>query len=220
MAVDGTVSNRQMSAISPPTRPTLPPPLTPGLLLGTRDEDSKKIYWLLTSGVSFDTLYRSARGDSGANSIRYRQLVALKDVEYDAPNPMAALEGLGYRATAPRKAIARLLQQKPDTITLEALSEELPSVGTATVFRTIKLLLEAGLVCKLATIDGSQMYSLCRIGHHQHSVCVQCGAVEEFRAAAVQRLISATGAEVPGEVIDHRFELYVVCGSCPFHGGK
>ena len=134
---------------------------------------------------------------------------------------MAVLEGLGYRATAPRKAIAKLLEQKHDTFTLEALSEELPSVGRATVFRTIKLLLEAGVVCKLATIDGSQRYSLCRVDHHHHhSVCIQCGAVEELRAMAVERLISAIGAEVPGEVIDHRIELYVVCDSCPSHGSK
>lgn len=134
-------------------------------------------------------------------------------------NLVAVLEGLGYRATAPRKAIAKLLEQKKDSFTAEALSDELPSVGRATVFRTIKLLMEAGAVCKLATIDGSQVYSLCRVGHHHHhSVCIQCGAVEEFRAAAVERLISAISAEVPGEVIDHRIELYVVCGLCPSHG--
>ena len=136
-------------------------------------------------------------------------------------NLMAVLEELGYRATAPRKAIVRLLEQKHDSFTLEALSEELPSVGRATVFRTIKLLLEAGAVCKLATIDGSQMYSLCRVGHHHHhSVCIQCGAVEEFRAASVEQLISAISAEIPGEIIDHRIELYVVCGYCPSAGGR
>ena len=130
-------------------------------------------------------------------------------------NLIAVLEGLGYRATAPRKAIAELLDQKRDSFTAEALSEELPTVGRATVFRTIKLLLDAGEVCKLATKDGSQVYSLCRVGHHHHhSVCILCGAVEEFRAAAVERLISAISDEVPGEVIDHRIELYVVCGFC------
>ena len=134
---------------------------------------------------------------------------------------LAVLEGLGYRATAPRKAIAELLEQKQDSFTAEALIEELPSVGRATVFRTIKLFLEAGAVCKLATIDGSQMYSLCRVGHHHHHwVCIQCGAVEEFRASAVEQLISAIGSEIPGEVIDHRVELYVICGSCPFHGSR
>ncbi len=136
-------------------------------------------------------------------------------------NLIAVLEELGYRATAPRKAIAKLLEQKQDSFTAEALSEELPSVGRATVFRTIKLLLEAGAVCKLATIDGSQMYSLCRVGHHHHhSVCIQCGAVEEFRAAAVEQLISAIGAEIQGEVIDHRIELYLICGLCPSDKGK
>ena len=131
-------------------------------------------------------------------------------------NLVAALEELGYRATAPRKAIAKLLEQKHDCFTLEALNEELPSVGRATVYRTVKLLLEAGVVCKLATIDGSQMYSLCRVGHHHHhSVCIQCGAVEEFKAAAVEQLISAISAEIQGEVIDHRIELYLICESCP-----
>ena len=136
-------------------------------------------------------------------------------------NLMAAIEELGYRTTAPRRAIARLLDQKQDSFTLEALSEELPSVGRATVFRTVKLLLEAGAVCKLATINGSQKYRVCRIGHHHHhSVCVQCGAVEEFRTPAVEGLISAISAEYPGEVIDHRIELYVVCGLCPSDSGR
>ena len=136
-------------------------------------------------------------------------------------NLMAVLEGWAIEPLLPGKPITKLLEQKHDSFTVEALSEELPSVGRATVYRTIKLLLESGAVCKLASIDGSQMYSLCRVGHHHHhSVCIQCGAVEEFRAAAVERLISAISAEIPGEVIDHRIELYVVCDSCPFHGSR
>ena len=61
-------------------------------------------------------------------------------------NLVAVLEELDYRVTAPRKAIAKLLEQKHDSLTVEGLSEELPSVGRATVYRTIKLLLEAGAV--------------------------------------------------------------------------
>ena len=132
---------------------------------------------------------------------------------------MAVLDELGYRATVPKKAIVELLEQRQDSFTVEALSEDLPSVSRATVYRTVKLFLEAGAVCKLATIDGSQVYRLCRVGrHHHHSACIQCSVVDEFRAAAVERLISAISAEIPGEVIDHRIELYVVCGSCPSDG--
>ena len=134
------------------------------------------------------------------------------------PNPdlLAVLESGGYRATAPRRAIAGLLEQKQEGFSLEALSDELPSVGRATVYRTIKLLLEAGVVCKLAMMNGSHMYSLCGVGHHHHhTVCVECGAVEEFRVDAVERLIRDIGADIPGEIVSHRLELYVNCHACP-----
>ena len=138
------------------------------------------------------------------------------------PDLLAVLESSGYRATAPRKAIAGLLQEKHDGFTAEAISDELPSVGRATVYRTIKVLLQAGAVCKLALMDGSQLYSLCGVGHHHHhhSVCVECGVVEKFGAASIERLISAISADIPGEVIDHRFELYVNCGLCPATAGR
>ena len=137
------------------------------------------------------------------------------------PDLMAMLEGRGYRVTAPRKAITSLLAQKRDGFTSDEVSDELPSVGRATVYRTIKLLLEAGAVCRLAMMDGTQMYSLCGIGHHHHHwVCVECGAVKEVRAIAIEKLISEISADIPGEVIDHRLELYVNCGLCPATSGK
>lgn len=136
------------------------------------------------------------------------------------PNLIAALEGGGYRVTAPRRAIASLLEQKQEGFSVEALSDELPSVGRATVYRTIKLFHAAGVVCKLATINGSHMYSLCRIGHHHHhTVCVECGAVEEFRVDAVERLIRQISEDIPGEIVSHRLELYVNCGACPASAG-
>ena len=139
----------------------------------------------------------------------------------DGPDLTAVLEDQGYRLTAPRKAITELLQQKHEGFTAEALSEELPSVGRATVFRTIKLLLEAGVVCRIPKMDGSAMYSLARAGrHHHHSVCVQCGAVEEFKATTIERALRAIGAEIQGRIIGHRLELYVACDPCPSDGGK
>lgn len=128
---------------------------------------------------------------------------------------MAVLEEQGFRATAPRKAIAGLLEQKQGGFTAEELSEELPWVGRATVYRTIKLFLEAGVICKLPLLEGAHLYLLCGVGHHHHSVCVECGVVEELRVAAVERLISAVSADIPGEIVDHRLELYVNCGACP-----
>ena len=134
---------------------------------------------------------------------------------------MAVLENRGYKATAPRKAIVKLLEQKQEGFTAEALSEELPSVGRATVYRTVKLLLEAGAVCKVPMMDGARVYSLTRVGHrHYHSVCVRCGGVGEFKAATVDRLLRAIGADIPGKLVDHRIELYVTCDYCRADGGK
>ena len=107
---------------------------------------------------------------------------------------MEVLEDRGYRATAPRKTIAKLLEQKREGFTAEALSEELPSVGRATVYRTIRLFLEAGVVCKVPMMDGARVYSLTRVGQrHYHSVCVKCGGVGEFKAEVGQ------GRARPGE---------------------
>ena len=133
---------------------------------------------------------------------------------------MAILKERGSRATRPRKVIADLLEQKLGGFTIEALNEELPSVGRATVYRTVKLLLEAGVVCKLTMMDGSRVYMVSRTGHHHHHyVCVKCGAVEEFKAAAAEKLLRSIGADLPGQVLDHRIELYVNCGHCPAKSG-
>lgn len=133
-------------------------------------------------------------------------------------NLMAVLEGRGYKATAPRKAIAGLLERKQEGFTADEISDELPSVGRATVYRTIKLFLDADVLCKLPMMDGAHMYLLCGVGHHHHSVCVECGAVEELREAAVEQLIRAASADIPGEIVEHRLELYVNCGACPAAG--
>ena len=125
------------------------------------------------------------------------------------------LEEQGCRATAPRKAIVGVLDQKQGGFTAEELCDDLPWVGRATVYRTIKLFLEAGVICKLPLLEGAHLYLLCSVGHHHHSVCVECGVVEELRVAAVERLISAVSADIRGRIVEHRLELYVNCGACP-----
>ena len=137
------------------------------------------------------------------------------------PNLTTVLQDRGIRATFPRKAITRLLEQKQGGFTIESLSEELPSVGRATVYRTVKLLLEEGVICRLAMMDGSHVYSVSRAArHHHHYVCVKCGEVAEFRTAAIERLLRSVGADIPGHLVDHRIELYVACDYCPADGGK
>ncbi len=124
------------------------------------------------------------------------------------------LEDRGYRSTVPRRAIIHILEEKQEGFTAEEICNELPEVGRATIFRTIKILMEVGVICRLNLIDGAPRYSLSRIGHHHHTACVKCGNVGEFRAATVERLMRALGNSIPGEIVGHRIEVYVLCDKC------
>ncbi len=130
------------------------------------------------------------------------------------PDIMAVLEDRGYRSTAPRRAIIEVLDGKEGGFTAEEIGHELPGVGRATIFRTIKLLMKAGVICRLNLMDGAPRYSLSSIEHHHHTVCVICGNVGEFRATTVERLLRALGDDIPGNIVGHRIELYVTCDQC------
>ena len=130
------------------------------------------------------------------------------------PDIMAVLEDRGYRSTVPRRAIVRTIEEMHEGFTAEDVVRKLPAVGRATVFRTLKLFLETGIICRLNLIDGAPRYMLSRIEHHHHTVCVKCGKVGEFRAATVERLMRIIGDDLSGEIVGHRIELYVICGQC------
>ncbi len=130
------------------------------------------------------------------------------------PDIMAILEDRGYRSTVPRRAIVRVIEEMHEGFTAEDIVKRLPSVGRATVFRTLKLFLETGIICRLNLLDGAPRYMLSRVEHHHHTVCVRCGKVGEFRAATVERLMRIIGDDLSGEIVGHRIEFYVVCDQC------
>ena len=130
------------------------------------------------------------------------------------PDLMSVIEDMGYRMTQPRRDVVKLLETKPDGFGAEEIPAALPEVGRATVYRTIRLLLDIGVICKLVMRDGSTKYSLARVEHHHHLVCVRCGTVEEFLDSTIERLVRAIGAEVSGEILGHRIEFDVICKTC------
>ena len=130
------------------------------------------------------------------------------------PDLISVIEEMGFRLTQPRRDVIDVLDTKPDGFGVEEINHALPDVGRATVYRTIRLLLDAGVVCKLVMRDGSTKYSLARVEHHHHLVCVRCGTVEEFLDSTIERLVRAIGAEVSGEILGHRIEFDIICKPC------
>jgi Fe2+ or Zn2+ uptake regulation protein len=130
------------------------------------------------------------------------------------PDLLAVLEDGGYRITEPRRNVIAALGQKDEGFSAEELCGELPGVGRATVYRTIKLLQRSGVICKLAMPDGAPKYSLARVDHHHHTICVKCGTVGEFKHATIERLLRAVSQEVSGEIVGHRLEVFISCSDC------
>ena len=125
------------------------------------------------------------------------------------------IETGGRRATTSRRRLLGAMVARGDGFTAEELVAEVKGLGRATVYRTVRLLVEQGLLCKLSLLDGAPRYALStRIGHHHHLVCVRCGSVQEFRQSVIERVLMDLEATETGTVVGHRIELYVLCPSC------
>ena len=130
-------------------------------------------------------------------------------------NILAALEEHGSRMTWPRRELAAMLARRADSFSAEEIVAALPTLGRATVYRTLRLLGEAGVLCKATMPDGSPRYSLDDTHHHHHHlVCVVCGRIDEFRHPAVERMLRALKAHVGSDLVGHRLELYHRCAAC------
>lgn len=129
-------------------------------------------------------------------------------------NLLGALEDRGLRKTVARSAVISRIERASDAFTAEQLCRELPNVGRATVYRTIRHLVDAGALCKLPILYGAPMYSIARVEHHHHTICSRCGAVGEFRQPTVERVMRSLESEIEGDIIGHRMEIFITCSSC------
>jgi Fur family ferric uptake transcriptional regulator len=124
------------------------------------------------------------------------------------------LARVGHRITGPRLEVLGALRQFSGPFTVEELSAAAPGVGRATVFRTIKLLHEADVVCRMVLEDGAVRYEVSRGEHHHHLICSECGGITEFFDPAVDALIAENAASRGFELAGHSLELYGQCAAC------
>ncbi|MEO6398650.1 MAG: Fur family transcriptional regulator [Tepidiformaceae bacterium] len=127
---------------------------------------------------------------------------------------LARLEGLGHRATGSRRAVLEAISRRGSTFTVEEICEAAPEVGRATVFRTMKLLQDLDLVCRLPLGDGGVRYEVSRSPHHHHLICSRCGAVTEFSDPELDALIVANARREAFRLDGHSLELYGLCADC------
>ncbi|HEY7270407.1 MAG TPA: Fur family transcriptional regulator [Dehalococcoidia bacterium] len=124
------------------------------------------------------------------------------------------LRGQGFKITTPRYRVIEWLVAHENNFTAEELATELAEVGRATVYRTLKLLQDQDLVCKVVLGDGSVAYRMSHKVHHHHLVCLSCGATEDIGRCGVDDVIASVREVTDYDVVGHRIEIYGICPDC------
>ena len=132
--------------------------------------------------------------------------------------PQSRLERLcrenGMRMTGQRRTIARVLSEANDHPDVEEVhkraSAQDKNISLSTVYRTVRLFEEAGILERHEFGDGRARYEQVASEHHDHLIDMRSGKVIEFRNEQVERLQEAIARELGYKLIDHRLELYGV----------
>lgn len=115
--------------------------------------------------------------------------------------------------TGPRRAIVRALDNAtdhPDVVELHRRSMEFDkAVSLATVYRTVKLLQDKGIVERHAFGDGRSRYETAAHDHHDHLIDVETGKVIEFQSDAIEKLQEQIARAHGYDIVSHRLEIYV-----------
>jgi len=123
-------------------------------------------------------------------------------------------EAQGLRMTDQRRVIARVLEESTDHPDVEVLyaraSAEDPNISIATVYRTVKLFEEAGILERLEFGDGRARYEDAERDHHDHLIDLSSGEVIEFVSEEIEALQEKIAEKLGYDLRGHRLELYGV----------
>lgn len=132
------------------------------------------------------------------------------------------LRNMGLKATLPRLKVLDLFQHsKQRHMTAEdvykLLLDENADIGLATVYRVLTQFEQAGLLMRHHFESGKAVFELNEGSHHDHLVCLQCGRVEEFFDAEIERRQAKIAKDRGFTIHDHSLYIYADCTKdrCP-----
>ncbi len=127
------------------------------------------------------------------------------------------LHSKGYKVTPQRLAICKLILSSKDHPSAEQIYHEVkktyPTISLATVYLTLDLLRNLGLVQELGFSDRSARYDP-NNSPHINIICPKCGKIYDYEAASVKKFWSQIVAETGLTPIRQRLDLYVLCDKC------
>lgn len=121
--------------------------------------------------------------------------------------------------TPQRKKILEVLLSCEKHISIELLHEKIqeryPSIGISTLYRTLKLLVDCGLVESHSFKSGKKTYELIlNVGHHDHLICTQCETTIEFEHPLIERYQMEICERYNFTLMSHKMDLFGVCKDC------
>ena len=125
----------------------------------------------------------------------------------------------GYKITPQRRAVLNVIALSHDHLTPAAIYEkvhrEQSSIGLVTVYRTLDMLAELGLICEVHSGGNCRSYLIRRpTGHHHHLICSDCGAVVDFTDCDLGELEQRLSRETSFEIDGHLLEFTGRCQGC------
>ncbi|HEX7480021.1 MAG TPA: transcriptional repressor [Polyangiales bacterium] len=131
----------------------------------------------------------------------------------------AYMERKGLRSTSQRRLVSEVFfaadgHHSIDDVLAMARAKD-PKVGYATVYRTMKLLVECGLANERQFGDTVTRFEIARHdSHHDHLICLECKHIVEFEDDEIEDAQDALAKRYGFKLVSHKHELYGVCPTC------
>lgn len=144
-------------------------------------------------------------------------------VEHLQGQLIACMARQGLRSTAQRRLITELFFRANGHLSIDDLLARVrrkdPRVGYATVYRTLKLLVECELAAERHFGDGRTRFEIRdEAEHHDHLICLSCGRIVEFEDERIELMQEQVAERHGFSVSSHKHELYGVCAECQKEG--
>jgi Fur family ferric uptake transcriptional regulator len=134
-----------------------------------------------------------------------------------APNLVERLRAAGYKITPPRLAVLDVIRREREHLNPNEILEQAkaiyPEIGRATVYRTLELLTELGIVRPIYVGDSGPTYIRAEGGHH-HLVCSTCGRIEDFDQCIADEMAESLASRFGFRIRSHLLEFYGLCAVC------
>jgi Fur family transcriptional regulator, ferric uptake regulator len=173
------------------------------------------------TGDRSDRLERDGRYDKGFKRTQWGVVSRKRAVKLIAYKIYAAFDEASQRNTRPRRLIAERLVELAESgadFTIDDLWQELregePRLGRATVYRSVEMLVNAGLLDRIEFADGTHHYRVCGDNHHHHLTCTHCHRVVEVDICLPVDQFTAIGNRTNFDIEGHSLTLFGRCEDC------